>query len=137
MGRTRTANPPKPAAPEPQNQDLPAVSKAEAVRQALAEGLDGIGDIGEFIKAKYGIEMPKPIISSYKAQQKARDAKRNRASSSSKTPKRGKPAEGYLAPPPRIEPTGEGDLIDILEKMKPLIAQHGAEKIKRIVDLLG
>ena len=29
------------------------------------------------------------------------------------------------------------DRIDTLEALKPLIAQYGADKVKRIVDLLG
>jgi hypothetical protein len=33
--------------------------------------------------------------------------------------------------------TGEADLIDTLETLKPLIAQYGADKVKRLVDLLG
>ncbi len=45
--------------------------------------------------------------------------------------------EDYLAPPPTIVPTGEGDLLDALAAMKPLIAQYGAEKVKKMVDLLG
>jgi hypothetical protein len=79
--------------------------------------------------------------SSYKAQQKARDAK------SSDAPK-GKPGrkpkaapsqavEGYLAPPPKSVPAGGDDLIESLETLKPLIAQYGADKVKRLVDLLG
>jgi hypothetical protein len=34
-------------------------------------------------------------------------------------------------------PAGERDLLDVMESMKPLIAQYGAERVKRIVDLLG
>jgi hypothetical protein len=43
--------------------------------------------------------------------------------------------EGYVAPPPN--PPGGGDLLDTLEALKPLIAQHGADKPRRMVDLLG
>jgi hypothetical protein len=44
--------------------------------------------------------------------------------------------EGYLAPP-KIEAKGDVDLIEALEAMKPLVASLGAEKVKRLVDLLG
>ncbi len=45
--------------------------------------------------------------------------------------------EGNLAPTPEVVPTGEDDRIVVLEKMKPLIALCGAEKVKKRVDLLG
>jgi hypothetical protein len=44
--------------------------------------------------------------------------------------------DGYLAPP-KIVPTGDGDLLDALKAMKPRIAQYGSEKVKEMVDLLG
>ena len=44
--------------------------------------------------------------------------------------------EGYLAPP-SFPDDGGIDLLDAMEAMKPLIASLGAEKVKRIVDLLG
>ena len=44
--------------------------------------------------------------------------------------------EGYLAPS-KIDAIGDGDLLDALEKMKPLVASLGPDKVKRIVDLLG
>ena len=46
--------------------------------------------------------------------------------------------EGYVAPPekPRAV-TGETDLLAAMEAMKPLVAALGAEKVKRIADLLS
>jgi hypothetical protein len=86
---------------------------------------DGVG----FIKAQFGIELPKAMWSSYRAQQKARDAKKAGGTS--------KRVEGYLAPPSRKSANGEGDLLAAMEAMKPLVESLGAEKVKRIVDLLG
>lgn len=45
--------------------------------------------------------------------------------------------EGYLAPPPQHPASGETDLLDAMEAMKPLVASLGKEQVKRIVDLLG
>ena len=46
--------------------------------------------------------------------------------------------EGYLSAPPKQRGTGaEPDLLDAMEAMKPLVASLGADKVKRIVDLLG
>jgi len=42
-----------------------------------------------------------------------------------------------ISRPPKVVPTGDGDLLDALATMKPLIAHYGAEKVKKMVDLLG
>jgi hypothetical protein len=33
--------------------------------------------------------------------------------------------------------SGEGDLLDLMEQTKPMVAEHGADTSDRIVDLLG
>jgi len=33
--------------------------------------------------------------------------------------------------------SGEGDLLDLMEQTKPMIAEHRADTSERIVDLLG
>ena len=46
------------------------------------------------------------------------------------------PVEDYQTPPE--QPAGrDGNLLDALEQMKPLIAQYGPDHVKRMVDLLG
>lgn len=91
MARVRTARHPKPEPPpiEEESQEVPdpepsfnlnaandngkpGISKAESVRQAMANGLNDIGDIEDFIKRQYGIEMPRPQISAYASQARAR-----------------------------------------------------------------
>jgi hypothetical protein len=47
------------------------------------------------------------------------------------------PVDGFIAPPAKHRTNGEGDLIESLETLKPLIAQYGPDKMKRLVDLLG
>jgi hypothetical protein len=45
--------------------------------------------------------------------------------------------EGYLAPPPKPGSTGGSESLDAMEAMKPLVAALGAERVKRIADLLS
>ncbi len=140
MAGTRSARHPKAVEPKeesnPQVEPEPtkAVSKAEAVRQALANGLDGLDDIAGFIRSKHGIEMPRPQLSAYRSQQKARE--RSGSTATKRGRKQKTAVEGYLAPP-KIVPTGDGDLLDAMEAMKPLVARLGVDKVKRLVDLLG
>ncbi|AGA26395.1 hypothetical protein [Singulisphaera acidiphila] len=51
------------------------MSQAEAVRQAIAVGMDAPSDGVEFIMAHFGIEMDNKKFSLAKSQQKIRDAK--------------------------------------------------------------
>ena len=145
MGRPRTAKHPKaehaaPPEPGPEEHAEPpaggkAVSKSAAAREAITQGIDSPDDAVAFIKQRFGIEMSKPHFSAVKSQLKKRDA--DGAAPKGRPGRKPEAAvEGYLAPP-KVVPTGEGDLLEALEAMKPLVASLGVEKVKRIVDLLG
>lgn len=157
MGRPKKSAP-KYVEPEGESQELPeeepdieaeetggkAISKAAAVRDALEQGEDGPEDGVAYIKKIHGIEMTRQSFSSYKAQEKARQAKKSgkpapaAEAKPGRKPKAASPAaEGYLAPPPKPTPAGGSDLLDAMEAMKPLVASLGKEQVKRIVDLLG
>jgi hypothetical protein len=111
------------------------MTKADACRAALAEGIETTEEAVSFARSRFGIDIKPTDFTLYKSKAKKQDGGKAKAKPGRK-PKAA--VEGYLAPAPKqIEPTGEGDLIDVLEKMKPLIAQYGAEKVKRLVDLLG
>jgi len=111
------------------------ISKSEAVRRALAAGKELPDEGVAYIRQQFGIEIAKPHFSATKSQIKKREG----------GPAKGNPgrkpttaAEGYLAPPPKQRPSDDApDLIESLEALKPLVAEYGAEKVKRLVDLLG
>ncbi|WP_165071319.1 hypothetical protein [Paludisphaera rhizosphaerae] len=107
------------------------ISGAQAVRNALAKGLTDIDDIDGFVRTQYGKEIPRQQISAYKSQanKKAGEAPVRRG----RRPKAA--VEGYLAPPPAAK--GDGDLIDALRALKPLVAKVGADKVKELADLLS
>ncbi len=114
------------------------MSKTDAIRAAVAGGHESPGDGVDFIKKQFGLEMSKQHFSATKSKLKATGG--NRYKKAGKSPvtakKRAVPVEDYLAPPQ--QPAGrDGNLLDALEAIKPLIAQHGAESVKRMVDLLG
>ena len=45
--------------------------------------------------------------------------------------------EGYVAPPEKPKADGEPDVLLALETVKELVGQFGADKLKRMVDLIG
>jgi hypothetical protein len=160
MGRPRSPkSAPKHSEPEDISQEVPEVSviepfasskvmtKSGAVKAAMEDGLESNEDIAGFAKSRFGLEIAATHISAEKSRLKKKGgvtvtvrARRGRPPGSGTSAKQGrKPraaAEGYVAPPPK-KATDESDLLETLEALKPLIASHGADRLKRLVDLLG
>ena len=149
---------PAPVEPEEESQEVPeeepeveeeggepgvaggkGMNKSKAARAAIDAGHEKPVAAVAYIKRQFGIDMNPQHFSSIKSNyKKAQDEAKPVQAASAPAPGRkvATPAvEGYVAPPPR-QPDG-GDLLDTLEALKPLIAQHGADKLKRMVDLLG
>ncbi len=158
MGRPKKAAP-KHVEPEEESQEMPeeepeadeeeddepeaatsgghaaTMTKADVCRALLAEGITENEDAVAAAKSRFGIEIKPTDFSLYKSKEKAKQG----------APK-GKPGRrprqvaetGQVVSQPKQAPAG-GDvgLIEALEAMKPLVAQLGAEKVKRLVDLLG
>ncbi len=87
-----------------------------------------------FIKAKYGVDLPKPMWSSYRAQQKARDQKKAGEETGGQAgPEPRQVAETGHVGPPKIQAKGDGDLLDALKSLKGLVSTHGVDKVKPIM----
>lgn len=119
-----------------------SITKAEAIRRTLAEGITSAEEGVAHIKTHYGLDVTRGHFAASKSREKppgTPPAKRGRPVVAKVPAKRGrKPragVEGYLAPPPKGGTSD--DVLETLEVLKPLIAQHGAERLKRLVDLLG
>jgi hypothetical protein len=112
------------------------VTKAEAARAAIAEGVESPTKAAKFIKKRFGIEVSPQHFSAIKFQLKKRGGQAPSGKRGRK-PKSAQPVEGSLAPPRKLPAPGGGDLLDSLESLKPLIAEYGADGVKRMVDLLG
>jgi hypothetical protein len=146
MVRKKTArSAAKPVEPEEKSQQTPeteaaglasdpaaggkAMSKSAAARAALAEGIESPQKACAFILKRFGIDMSPQHFSAVKSQWKAANE------APAMKDKRG--VEGYLAPPPNPSKNGGGDVLETLESLKPLVAQYGSDKVKRMIDLLG
>jgi hypothetical protein len=139
---TRKPTTPKNKPAEEQSQEQPdakpdnglRMTKAEAIRQALAAGFLGPQQGTAWIRDKFGIEMTPQHFSAAKTQHNKRaglpPGKRGRKPKSLTV-------EGYLAPPARKSAHSEADVIGALEALKPLVAAMGVERVKRLADLLA
>jgi len=113
------------------------MSKTDAIRAAMAEGIESPGDGVDFIRKRFGLEMSKGHFSATKSKLKsAEDTKQSAPQAAPKAATKPQPVGDYQTPPE--QPAGrDGNLLDALEQMKPLIAQYGPDHVKRMVDLLG
>jgi hypothetical protein len=161
MGRPRTAKHPKPAEIEPEDvsqeepdeetegggqeghgfapSDGDGPSKSEAARQAIKAGYDKPATALPWIKKTFGIEMGGQHFSAIKSQYlKKQAAEPTKAEPAKRGPKPKAPlVEGYVAPPEKPKAPGEPDVLLALETVKELVGQFGADKLKRMVDLMG
>lgn len=147
---------------EPEPTHAKPFSKADAIRRALAEGLTRAEDALPFIKSHFGHDVTPGHFAASKSREKvaapaeAAPAAQRRGRPPVKakvvevTVKRGRNRKAAIEPTaaapvearPTAEPApafknGEADLIATMESLKPLVASLGAEKVKRLVDLLG
>lgn len=139
MGRKRAAEtPPETPAQEPAADATPkeTVSKADAVRAALAEGIDSPDDGVAFLKKRFGIEIDKPTWSSYKSAEKTRQAK----AAGGEKPKLGRPPlhQPSVESPMSTSPQGKApNVVQSLESIKDLVETLGVEQVVAIAKLFG
>ncbi len=112
----------------------PAMTKAEAVRQALAKGHVSPTEGTRYIKTEFGLVVPKQQFSVYKSDFKTRAAKAKRKAK----------ASGVLSPPAKpvntkvsVSISNEPDVMLAFERIKPFVQKYGVANVKKIVDLLG
>lgn len=114
------------------------MTKARAARDALEQGYEGPQEAVAFILREYGIEMLPQHFSAVKSQ--LRKKERLAGDGPPAPARRGRrPAAETPTPAPSRRPNGgeDFDVLDAMEAIKPLVEQLGAERVKRIVDLLG
>ena len=112
------------------------IKKVDAVRNALAAGKDTPDTGTAYIRHRYGNAMANTQSSTVKSQLKKKEG--GQPAKKAAAPRKRKPVvEGYVAPPPKARSEGEPDVLLALESVKELVETYGAEKVKRMVDLLG
>jgi hypothetical protein len=119
------------------------ISKADAARAVLDDGIESPVEAVEVIKNRFGIEMTRGHFSAEKARYMERRAEAKPAVRRGRPPKVATPQEATApvarerAAAPSQTAGVDSDLLTAMEAMKPLVEQMGADKVKRIVDLLG
>jgi hypothetical protein len=103
------------------------VTKADAVRAAVAEGVNAPAEIVEFVKTKYGLELTAAQASTYKSLDKKRGGTGKRRG--------GRKVRAKAVATPNSTIIHGMVAIEDLEAAKQLVAKVGAEQAKRLVGL--
>ena len=119
-----------------------SMSKARAARYAIEQGYESPQEAVAFILDELGIEMAPQHFSAVKSQMRKRERDTDEGSKPSAGPRRGRPpAISSMIANSTRKAGGVGDdeldLLDAMEAIKPLVENLGADRVKRIVDLLG
>jgi hypothetical protein len=130
--------------PEAQEREVPreagggprAMSKVDAVRVALTEGIESPEQGTDFIRRRFGIEMGRQHFSATKSQLRNREGGVG-SPKGKRAPKGGRTPASGSSPPTVGRPAAEGsmDMIDDLAAVKSLVKRLGAEQVRKIVDL--
>jgi hypothetical protein len=113
-------------------------SKSEAARQAMKAGYQKPAQAVVWMKETFGIDMNPQHFSAIKSNDKKKEAgTAAKADPARRVSRSAAIIEGYVAPPERPRNAGEPDMLLALEGVKELVNQFGAERVKRMVDLLG
>lgn len=120
------------------------ISKAAAIRRALAEGIGSPEEGVDFIRKTFGLDVSRQHFSASKSQTKKKNQGGETPAEPAKRGRKPKSAPGQaVADAPARKPKhsasseGETDLLAAMEAMKPLVAALGADRVKRLVDILG
>lgn len=104
------------------------ISKADAVRKAVAAGKDNPTEGSSFIKAEFGLDITPAVFSTYKT------ADKKRALGGACVAKDRKTRAG-------AEPTGQrvgnGGPVDLVRQVKELVDQYGVATVKEIADVFA
>jgi len=99
------------------------ITKSEAVRRAVAEGVDKPTEAVAFIKERFGVEITPQHFSSIKSQE---------AKKAGKPARRGRKPRDAAAPTPNGPRVGNGNPVELARQVKKLVDVYGVEAIKEM-----
>ena len=117
-----------------------SINQAELVRKAVAAGHEKPAYGVAYIKSQFGVDVDSKYYSVAKTQLKKREEKAAVHGPAKRGPKPKGPTplvEGYVAPPEKPRSPGDPDVLMALQGVKELVGQFGAERVKKMVDLLS
>lgn len=108
-----------------EQEEAEKMTKAEAVRRALAEGIENPTEGSEYVKSKFGLDIAPGMFSSYKSQMKAKQAG---GGGKEKSGGRGGKAGGAGGIDGAVEAAGQ---------LRELVREHGYDNIKKLLEIFA
>src|SRR5689334_17278087 len=105
------------------------ISKMEAVRRTLAEGVQSPTDGVAFIKERFGLDVSTAMFGAYKSQLKAKAGAGSKGKGKPGRKLGRKPAEARAAAP------AAGNPLEAARAVKEMVERYGAETVRGMVDL--
>lgn len=133
MGRKKKTTEDQPQ--EGQQEEQGAVSKTDAVREAISQGIDSPEEGTAFVRDRFGLEVSNQYFSNIKSRMKGQQGRPK--GKPGRKPGRKGPAGKHANARKEPQANGQADVLAALEAIKPLVASLGAERVKRLVDVLG
>lgn len=113
------------------------VTKSDAVRAALKEGVDKPQDAVEWIKTKYGIEITPQHFSSYKSQIKKQEGTGGGVGGGNGQRRGHRSNAEATATITGGAGVNNGSPAELARAVKSLVERHGAGAVKEMVDVFG
>lgn len=107
-------------------------TKSDAIREAAREGITKPGDIVEYVKKKYSLDITPGQASTTLSLDRKRAAKAGGATVGNGRPARGGRSAKLSRPAPIT-----GSVSDDLTALAELVKRYGADEVTRLVALLG
>lgn len=124
--------------------DQPKMSKADAIRVALREGIESPDEATDMIRKRFGLDISKTHFSATKSQLKKKEGLGTpRGTRGPRAAEKAPASEAAPTPAPRARaastaqqpPAPEGGMISDLAAVKALVKRLGVEQVKQIADL--
>lgn len=109
-----------------------AMSKAEAIRTMMAEGIDNPSAASAEIKKRFGLDVTPQHFSAARSQMKSKAG--TKKGKPGRKPRQAAEAAESRPAAPQASPAG-GDMIDDLAAVKHLVQKLGADQVRKIVGL--
>jgi hypothetical protein len=107
-------------------------TKVEAVRRALAEGVDSPTEGVAFIKEHFGLEVSPGMFSAYKSQMRSKKGKPGRKPGRKPKSESGTASAAGVSKAPTTD-----NLVGAVATVQQLVQQLGAETVRGLVDLFA
>jgi len=119
--------------PEPENPTVTTPNKSDAIKEALASGVNKPKEVVAWVKDKYGLAIDPQYVSTLKTQLKS-----SGTTPSSKPKVATAPKPGPRPTSTTLSPRAAGsDMVTVAKQLREMVDQYGKDAILEMVEIVG